>query len=92
MAQLSSACRLGFRKYDGCQRPLDSCEDIRERSECVGMDMDEGSVALVVGSNFAHDLYFGLANSLSSIAGKSKGSKSRPTSLVKNEARIKATG
>lgn len=39
--QLSFACRLGFRRYDGCQTSVASCEDI-ERGGHVGMDLDRG--------------------------------------------------
>lgn len=41
LPQLSFACRLGFKRYDGCQTPVPSCEDIEE-SEHAGMDLDRG--------------------------------------------------
>lgn len=39
--QLSFARRLGFRRYDGCQTSVTSCEDIEGR-EFAGMDLDQG--------------------------------------------------
>lgn len=41
LPQLFFACRLGFRRYDGCQTPVASCEDIEGR-EYAGMGLDWG--------------------------------------------------
>lgn len=56
--QLSFACRLGFKRYDGCQTPVASCEDIQGVEVC-GHGFGSGSVALAEYSNFALDLHFG---------------------------------
>lgn len=56
--QLSFACRLGFRRYDGCQTPVASCEDIEGEGVCwYGFGL--GSVALAEHRNSALDLHFG---------------------------------
>lgn len=58
LSQLSFAWRLGFRRYDGCQTPVASCEDTEgEGVRWYGFGL--GSVALAEDSNSALDLHFG---------------------------------
>lgn len=69
--QLSFACRLGFRRYDGCQMPVASCEDTEGEGACsCWYGFGSGSVALAEDWNSALDLRFWIiphlaANSLS---------------------------
>lgn len=56
--QLSFACRLGFSRYDGCQTPVASCEDI-EGEGVRWFGFGQGSVALAEDWNSALDLHFG---------------------------------
>lgn len=45
-SQLSFACRLGFRRYDGCQTPVASCEDIEREEGVCWNGFGSGSVVL----------------------------------------------
>lgn len=71
LPQLSFACRLGFRRYDGCQMPVASCEDTEGEGACSRWyGFGSGSVALAEDWNSALDLCFWIipdqaANSLS---------------------------
>lgn len=48
-SQLSFACRLGFRRYDGCQMPVASCEDIEREEGVCWNGFGSGSVVLARG-------------------------------------------
>lgn len=50
--QLSTACRLGFRRYDGCQMPVASCEDMEGEEGLCWNEFLSGSVALARGLEF----------------------------------------
>lgn len=51
LPQLSITCRLCFSRYDGCQTPVASCEDVEgEGIRCHGFG--SGSVALGRGLEF----------------------------------------
>lgn len=60
LLQLSFAWRLCFRRYDGCQTSVASCEDVHGVEVC-GYGFGSGSAALAEYYNFALDLHFGSA-------------------------------